>query len=455
MASIGTYSDKQGRTLHRILFVHPDGKRKTIWLGRLPKRDVESFRTRVEALVASLHCGYPPDDDTLRWISRLSKQFAKKLAGVGLIKPREPAKATPEELLGSFLDGYIGKRIADTKGATRTVYRRTRNHLVNYFGESKALAAITAGDASDFRRYLIGLKRIPKGTRVKDESTLPSRLSENTIRRTCGFARQFFSDAVDRNLIEENPFDSKSIPVAVRGNAKRSYFITAADAQKVLDACPDAQTRLVFALARYGGLRTPSETLALSWSDVDWTAGKMIVQSPKTEHHEGKESRVVPIFPELRPYLREAFDPDDEKVVTITANSEKNFRTRFTRIVIKAGLKPWPKLFHNLRASRQTELEGFFPSYVVCAWMGNSQQVARKHYLTVTDEHFSRAIESVVPDETAQKTAQQPSDLIGQDRTASSMESEKPLRLQGFHEKQAGSRDSSKSKKWTIEDSNL
>ncbi len=34
--------------------------------------------------------------------------------------------------------------------------------------------------------------------------------------------------------------------------------------------------------------------------------------------------------------------------------------------VCRAGLKPWAKLFHNLRASRQTELENDFPSHVVC-----------------------------------------------------------------------------------------
>lgn len=29
-----------------------------------------------------------------------------------------------------------------------------------------------------------------------------------------------------------------------------------------------------------------------------------------------------------------------------------------------------------------------FKEYMVCAWLGNSAQVARKHYLQITDEHF-------------------------------------------------------------------
>jgi len=49
-------------------------------------------------------------------------------------------------------------------------------------------------------------------------------------------------------------------------------------------------------------------------------------------------------------------------------------------------------LFHNLRATRQTELEDQFPSHVVCAWLGNSRAVAREHYLRANDDHFSRAL---------------------------------------------------------------
>lgn len=61
------------------------------------------------------------------------------------------------------------------------------------------------------------------------------------------------------------------------------------------------------------------------------------------------------------------------------------------KIVKRAGLKPWPKLFHNLRASRQTELTDSFPEHVVCDWIGNIQSVAREHYLRAKDEHFVQA----------------------------------------------------------------
>ncbi len=34
-----------------------------------------------------------------------------------------------------------------------------------------------------------------------------------------------------------------------------------------------------------------------------------------------------------------------------------------------------------------------FPIQVVCEWIGNSQLVAQKHYLQVTDEHFKKAVQ--------------------------------------------------------------
>ena len=110
----------------------------------------------------------------------------------------------------------------------------------------------------------------------------------------------------------------------------------------------------------------------------------MTVWSPKTEHHEGKDSRQVPLFPELRPYLEEAWEqaePGAEYIITRYRDCNANLRTQLNRIIRKAGLKPWPKLFQNLRSSRETELAQDYPIHVACAWIGNTQAVAAKHYL--------------------------------------------------------------------------
>ena len=104
---------------------------------------------------------------------------------------------------------------------------------------------------------------------------------------------------------------------------------------------------------------------------------------------------MLPIFPELYPYLQDAFDqaePGETHLITRYRNTNANLRTQLLRIIKKAGLNPWPKLFVNLRSSRETELVERFPMHVVTSWLGNSPDIARRHYLQTTDEHFARAV---------------------------------------------------------------
>nr|MBA3482671.1 site-specific integrase [Pirellulales bacterium] len=163
----------------------------------------------------------------------------------------------------------------------------------------------------------------------------------------------------------------------------------------MIHACSDNEWKLLFALSRFGGLRCPSEHLALTWDDLDWERGRLTIHAPKLEHL-GDEfaTRQIPIFPELRPYLETALDEAAEGatfIVTRRRGANCNLRTQMQRIVKQAGLKPWPKLFHNLRATRRTELAKLHPMHLNCAWIGNSPAVAKKHYLQVTDADFADA----------------------------------------------------------------
>ena len=370
MASIAR--DKNGT--RRLLFVAADGKRPAIRLGKVSQRSAESIKYRVEQLLEALNLNRPMEADLAHWVTGLEPWLAKKLAAVGLI-PNPEAK--PAATLGCFIEDYIERR-TDTSPNTRRIWRQTAKKLSKYFGPKKPLTEFTRGDAKDWRLSLI-----------------ESGLADASVRKHCGFAKHFFAQAVDHELMASNPFGKLvSSPV---GNESRQFFVTQEATHKILDAAPDADWRLIIALSRYGGLRCPSEHLSLKWHDVDWANKRLNVTSPKTARHPGHESRIVPIFPELMPHLEaawEAAEPGVEHLINRYRNAGGNLRTQMTRIVKHAGLKPWPRIFHNLRSSRQTELEEDFPSHVVCKWIGNSLQVARKHYLQTTDEHFDRATKS-------------------------------------------------------------
>jgi hypothetical protein len=73
-----------------------------------------------------------------------------------------------------------------------------------------------------------------------------------------------------------------------------------------------------------------------------------------------------------------------------------NLRTEMTRLLRRAGVSGWPRLFHTIklqeeRASRQTELQREFPLHVVCSWLGNSPRIAQQSYLLVTEDDFAKA----------------------------------------------------------------
>ncbi len=366
--------------------LRPNEDRGTIALGIMSEPTARGFKERVEALVDAIRADNPPDPSTCGWVARLSEEHHAALARVRLVVPRdgdEAAGATPT--LAAFIDRYIKKREANTNDGTRVNYRQAKRHLVAYFGATRPLDKITAGDADDFFTDLL----------AGDAETKRRPLSENTARRICGRAKQFFRDALRHKLIAENPFGD--MKCSVMENRQRDHFISREEAQAVLDACPDAQWRLLFALSRFGGLRCPSEHLRLQWQDVDWEHNRFTVHSPKTAR-KGKPTRLVPIFRELRPYLDAVWEqvepgtPGTAPVITRYRDRNSNLRTQLERIIRRAGREPWEKLFQNLRATRATELvnEGW-PEYKVCKWLGHIEAVAKKHYWQVTDDDYQQA----------------------------------------------------------------
>ncbi|MFP4107415.1 MAG: tyrosine-type recombinase/integrase [Phycisphaerae bacterium] len=374
MASISHSKDTGRRS---IQVVCPDGKRRSIRLGKVTAKQAQQACTYIEDLRACLTTGSAPKPATAEWLAGVPDIIRNRLVRAGLCEPRETQDCPT---LGEWLAEYVGSR-KDVKKSTTTVYGHTRRNLLEYFGRSKPLDEITAGDADGFRLHL---------------RTTES-LSENTVRRRIGIAKQFFRAAVRRELIDRNPFDG--LASTVRENAKRMHFVSLQEAEAVLGALPDADTRLVFALARYGGLRCPSEVARLKWTDVNWELDRFTVHASKTEHHEDGGIRIVPIFPELLPHLRTAFEQAEPGAIYCCRQYKPGIAGPMYRKILKqaiqqAGLKPWPKLFQNCRSSRETELAERFPVQVVCKWIGNSPSVAAKHYLQITDQHFAKAVGS-------------------------------------------------------------
>ena len=375
MASIS--KDANGN--RTIQFTGTDRKRRSVRLGKVPQKLAETIKFRIEQLDAAKRLGHPPDASTAEWVNSLDDVTAAKLAAVGLIPERESKRL---QSMGAFLREYVASRV-DVKPATLEVWSQTTRNLREHFGEHRELSSITEGDADGFKMYLIGLG-----------------LASTTVHKRLQFARQFFRAAKRRKLCQENPFAEVRSTAVV--NPDRQFYLTREATESVLDACSPAW-RVIVALSRYGGLRCPSEVLSLRWSDIDWERGRMTVTAPKTERHEGHATRAVPIVPELRVELDAAFERAPERATYVVGEYRKaaltgkgwrnaNLRTQFERVISRAGLKPWPRLFHTMRASCETDWVRVHPLHVVAKWMGHSPKIALTHYTQVTDADFDAAI---------------------------------------------------------------
>jgi integrase len=368
MASV--VNDPGGR--RRILFVGPDGKRRAIRLGKCDRRSAEGVARHVEHLLSAKITGGAIPRETASWLTGIGESLRDKLAAVGLIDA--PQRLT----LGEFLEAYVFTR-PDVTGRTRDFWRLSARNMTAYFGEDVLLHRITPGDAEGFVRWMRTQKLAP-----------------TTQARRIRHAREFLTLARKHRLIETNPFAEVKVPTA--DPSDRQSFVSRDTFERLLAVAPPVW-RTILALARLGGLRTPSETLSLEWRHIDWDKGRITVVSPKTERYSGKASRTIPLFPELRKCLEEGFElaePGQTYVVGGTAGDKLRRRRGGLRegllpLIHKAGLEPWPRLFHNLRASRETELLNDYPLHVVARWMGHGVTIATRHYAMTTDQHYEKA----------------------------------------------------------------
>jgi integrase len=350
-----------------ISFADGSGQVQTITLGKVPKRYAETVKVRVEDLASAVANHHAPRDDTARWLAGVDDRLHEKLARVSLVQQRN--KVT----VGGWLEQYLAERADDLKPESLRKLQQTKTKLLAFCDADRELRKLTLQDAIDWRQFLKGLK-----------------LSEAAVKTHSGNAKTMFAEAVRRKLILDNPFALlKSGPTA----SKYSRYVTPDEIDRVIDACPNAEWRLLFGLARYAGLRIPSESHLLTWADVDFERARLTVHSPKTEHHDGHEQRFVPITPQLMTLLQDRFAEVEEGQQRLVEIGGKGAVIRQVRAIWqRAGVEPWNRLWQTLRQSCEKQWAMTFPQYAVSKWIGHSITISGRHYANdVPDELFARA----------------------------------------------------------------
>ena len=206
----------------------------------------------------------------------------------------------------------------------------------------------------------------------------------------------------------------------------------------------------MFGLARFAGLRTPSETHRLTWADVDWERRRLSVYAPKTD-----TNRIVPITADLFPILQAAFDAAPEGTVNIVplGSHRSNLHRGLEKFIKRAGLTPWDDLFQTLRRSAETDFARTHPQHAVSKWIGHSMAVSERHYLQVTDDLLDTAVnapglvcrddahsDAVHVRNSTQVQETRRNGELDDERLVTAKECEKPLKTGAFVSSKSGTR---------------
>lgn len=336
--------------------------RHSVWLGDMRERDARTIRCHIEAVYDARKHGTPVPGETVRWLTQIDARLRTKLA------PMLGAARTVHEATFEFLRAHA----AQHKASTMRAYTQTLSLFSGSFGTRQMRSLI----AADVDTWLDRLNMAP-----------------NTVAKHAKQLKTFLAWCQTQDYI-----DSLRIRTSSAIGVGDKDFIPADALQKWIDHFrrqPEIQCGL--AIARWSGVRVPSELQTLTIASVDWDGARLYVTDSKRTKRAARAPPVIretPLFPELVPYLRRIWpadgSPTDPLLPSIAADDGAAFVRMCSEARDQCGLQ-WPRLFTSVRATRESELIHRFDVHTACEWIGNSPAVAAKFYQQITAETWKVA----------------------------------------------------------------
>ena len=323
--------------------------------------------------------------ETRTWLSELetlNPELYDRLAQLGLAEARKRDVSIPE-----LFEWYASYPISglEPKPATQAARR-----MAGQFFLSNLVHCRT--DGHDQTRH-------PSPEEVEKFMELLRKTSSiETAKRYFAIIKSVYVHGVSEGKVRSNPFEKVTLRLEST-DTKQHFYVTEEIAYRVLQQIPDLSMQVVWVLARWGGLRIPSEVRFMLWGDVDFKRRRIRIREPKKTSKQRQErgehrTREIPLFPELHStlaaYHRQSFTQDEDLMFPAGTHSSAHY---FKRCIRAAGIAVWPKLFNSLRATRDTELQKKHPPHVVSSWLGHTIEVSQKYYIQTTDEDFEKALE--------------------------------------------------------------
>lgn len=333
-------------------------QRKKFYIGaRYDERGAIEVASLIDNLVsARIQCREPSTIDAEK-IKRVLPLIRKSLINHDLIDATpDDTIPTLKQLCDEFLDARRGMRPNSFKNDQQAV-----NKLLRFFVGKRRIDTIMVAECKDFRVWL--------------ETECNN--GDATINRAIKRCRTIFKRGVEMKYISDNPFSKvkagKSINKSRRNPAKNA---TMKNVLQVLQFSPCQEFTMAILLARFEGLRTPSEIKNLKFSNFEGAYFR-ILDETKTG------TREVPIAGIVRKQLeilKKNAKPGQELIFTKKLGSENTIASRLRKLMKKAGID-WGRPLQNLRVAFLHDLScNGVSTQGIDNWGGNSGPVRVDHY---------------------------------------------------------------------------
>jgi hypothetical protein len=372
-----------------------DRKQARLTLGPVSRAAASSFCAQLGLLCEFKKHGETIKPDLIEWIQGLATKHKKQLGKIGLISERDDS-LTIKGLINLFLKDYDQREdIADS--TKKRMDRTLRRYPARFTSLPVKMIEPQRDDSKPNSAPMYSLEA--KRHLIAATSYMREHYSPATWSRTNGNLRECGAWAVLVGLCHYNPFkplskhDSAILPCPkkLQINDTRNVHVKAEWVRDAMEMT-DWETRVLFALGRFGGLRIPSEARTLKWAHIEETT--IQVRDSKTKG----VIRPLPLFEDIRVVLHEKPKRERKGFVlsseTLTSSDMAIYK-RMLLAVQRTEWEPWERLRQNLRASCENDLLEKFPEHLVVQWIGHSVSTSRAHYQKPKPEVALEAIGKV------------------------------------------------------------
>ncbi len=272
--------------------------------------------------------------------------------------------------LGAFLEKFLEWSKAVKARETYRTDLKTAENLTAYFGSRTRLSRINTAKAEGFKLFLVEHKGYSK-------TTANIRLRH---------AKAMFSKAVEWGHLQTNPF-SRVKPFK---ESEKLKYLTPQELKALFSVIEDELHKAYFVLIFYTGMRA-SEAVNLGWEDVDLDKNIIIVRNKANFHTKTYRERVIPIHPDLKPWLEKLKRINRNKVIHYAHPS--NVNKLFRMYSKKAGVYCTP---HKLRHTFATLLASKGVSIrAIQELLGHTRISTTEIYAKMASDYLSESVKQL------------------------------------------------------------